>query len=71
MFLICRCQHSLIHLSTFSQAFTCGDITDENGVNYISKRFINHPAAANTDTNKQLRVEIVSQLIIYIQRRYI
>ena len=58
-------------LSTVSHAFTRGEITDENGVNYTIKRLTNRPAAANTDANKQLRVEVVSQLITYIQRGYI
>ena len=38
---------------------------------YIIKKLINHPAAANTDANKQLRVEVVSPLITYIQIGYI
>ena len=38
---------------------------------YIIKKLINHPAAANTEINKQLRVEVVSQLITYIQTGYI
>ena len=58
-------------LSTVSHAFTRGEITDENGVNYTIKRLTNRPAAANTEANKQLRVEVVSQLITYIQRGYI
>ena len=40
-------------------------------MNYTIKRLTNHPPAANTDTNKQLRVEVVSLLITYIQREYI
>ena len=58
-------------LSTLSHAFTRGEITDENGVNYTIKRLTNHLAAANTEANMQLRVEVVSQLITYIQRGYI
>ena len=45
MFPICLSQHYLMHLSTFSHPFTRGEITDENGVNYIIKRLTNHPAA--------------------------
>ena len=58
-------------LSTLSHPFTRGEIIDENGVNYTIKRLTNHPTTANTDTNKQLRVEVVSQLITYIQTGYI
>ena len=58
-------------LSTLSHAFTRGEIVDESGVNYTLKRLTNRPAAANTEANKQLRVEVVSQLITYIQRGYI
>ena len=61
----------LIHLSILSHPFNRGEITDENGINYTIKRLTNHPPAANTDTNKQLRVEVVSQLITYIQIGYI
>ena len=57
-------------LSTISHAFTRGEITDEDEVNYTIKRLTNHLAAANTEANKQLRVEVVSLLITYIQREY-
>ena len=57
-------------LSTISHAFTRGEITDENGVNYTIKRLTNRSPAANTEANKQLRVEVVSLLITYIQREY-
>ena len=57
--------------STVSYAFTRREIIDENGVHYTIKRLTNHPTTANTDTNKQLRVEVVSQLITYIQMGYI
>ena len=59
-----------MHLSTLSHAFTRGEITDENGINYTIKRLTNRPPATNTEANKQLRVEVVSQLITYIQREY-
>ena len=58
-------------LSTISHAFTRREITDENGVNYTIKRLTNRPAADNTEANRQLRVEVVSQLIINIQTGYI
>ena len=35
-------------LSTISHAFTRGEITDENEVNYTIRRLTNRPAAVNT-----------------------
>ena len=58
-------------LSTLSHAFTRGEIVDENGVSYTLKRLTNRPAAANTEANKQLRIEVVSKLITYLERGYI